>query len=69
MSAQSPQDAAQMCVRCKIPLSNTGSVEFRTGGETGAALLFFGQWAEMGEDTLSLELYHCPQCRMVELKR
>jgi hypothetical protein len=44
-------------------------VDFRTGGATGASLLFLGQWAEMNEEKLSLELFNCPQCRMVELKR
>jgi hypothetical protein len=69
MSVQPEIDQSEMCVRCKTPLSYVGVVDFRTGGATGASLLFLGQWAEMNEQKLSLELFHCPDCRMVELKR
>jgi len=69
VSAQPQISQSEMCVRCKTPLSYVGVVDFRTGGTTGATLLFLGEWAEMSEEKLSLELFNCPQCRMVELKR
>jgi hypothetical protein len=69
MSAQPNVDPNEACVRCEIPLSYVGVFDFRTGGETGAALFFLGQWAELGEDKITLQLYNCPRCRMVELKR
>jgi hypothetical protein len=69
MSVQRQPDPAEMCVRCHTPLAYVGAFDFRTGGGTGASLFFLGQWAELSEEKLSLQLYRCPECRMVELKR
>jgi hypothetical protein len=56
------------CLRCGSRIEPAGSREFRTGGSTGAVHLLIGQWAELGEGKLTLELFVCPVCRHVELR-
>jgi hypothetical protein len=56
------------CLRCGSTISSDGIHEFRTGGSTGATHFFLGQWAELGEDKVTLEVYVCRQCRHVELR-
>jgi len=41
-------------------------VPFRIGGSSGGWKLLFGEWAELGEDTLSFNLYVCHQCGRVQ---
>jgi hypothetical protein len=57
------ESAAALCLYCKVPLDNLGEHEIRTGGTSAAAMLFFGQLAEVGEEKLPLELFACPRCR------
>ena len=42
-------------------------VPFRIGGSSGGWHLMFGQWAELGEQLLSFDLYICNQCGRVQL--
>jgi hypothetical protein len=56
------------CVRCGHRLESEGIVEFRTGGTGGGMKLLFGEWAELGEGKLPLELLVCQSCRSVELR-
>jgi hypothetical protein len=56
------------CVRCGSPLESLGVERFRTGGTTGGWKLLFGEWAELGEDMLDLEVLACRTCRRVELR-
>jgi hypothetical protein len=56
------------CVRCGAPLSSVGTERFRTGGTSGGWKLLFGEWAELGEDMLELEIWACERCRRVELR-
>ena len=37
------------CQACKTPLQYLGLEQFRIGGTSGAAKLFFGELAELGE--------------------
>jgi rubrerythrin len=48
-------------------MESQGGVKFRTGGTSGEMGFLIGRWAELGEDTLQLDVYVCPQCRRVEL--
>jgi hypothetical protein len=45
-----------------------GTEQFRVGGTSGGWKLLFGEWAEVGEDMLSLEVLACPSCMKVELR-
>ena len=56
------------CLRCKRELVSLGSPKFRIGGSGGAAHLLFGNWAELGESTVELEVLACDSCGQVELR-
>ena len=56
------------CLRCKTELRSGGVHEFRTGGTTGGWKLLFGEWAELGEDLLKLEVLGCQSCGYVEFR-
>ena len=56
------------CLRCDVELRDLGPAEFRVGGTSGGWKLFFGEWAELGEDMVTLDLLACPTCRHVELR-
>ncbi len=45
-----------------------GVEEFRTGGTSGGWKLIFGEWAELGEEKLALEVFACPRCGHVEFR-
>lgn len=57
------------CSSCHTPLELIGREEFRVGGTTGGWKLLFGEWAELGEEMLALEVWTCPNCRKVEFYR
>ena len=57
-----------VCLTCGAQLQSLGVEEFRVGGTTGGWKLLFGEWAELGEDMLPLEILACTACRRVELR-
>jgi hypothetical protein len=56
------------CLRCAGPIQSMGIEEFRVGGTTGGWKLLFGEWAELGEGILRLEVLACASCGKVELR-
>ena len=56
------------CLRCGAELDSLGIEEFRVGGTTGGWKLLFGEWAELGEGKLKLEVRACTTCRTVDLR-
>jgi hypothetical protein len=60
--------AADKCLRCGSTLASIGVEEFRIGGSSGGWKLLLGEWAELGEGMLPLEVLACEECRMVELR-
>ncbi len=48
-------------------LADVKDVPFRIAGSSGGWHLMFGQWAELGEELLSFNLYICHQCGRVQL--
>jgi hypothetical protein len=54
------------CLRCGAPLTSMGVEQLRIGGSSGGWKLLFGEWAELGEDLLPLEVLVCETCRRVE---
>ena len=56
------------CLRCDVELRDLGPAEFRVGGTSGGWKLFFGEWARLGEDMVTLDLLARPTCRHVELR-
>jgi hypothetical protein len=45
-----------------------GVEEFRVGGTSGGWKLLFGEFAELGEGMLKLEVLACGSCGKVELR-
>jgi hypothetical protein len=56
------------CLRCGTELQAMGVEEFRTGGTSGGWKLLFGEWAELGEDKMPLDVRVCPNCRQVDFR-
>jgi hypothetical protein len=63
-----PQPTGEPCLRCHAELRSLGQTDLRTGGSRGAWKLIFGEWAELGEGTMKVEVLACPQCRRLELR-
>ena len=53
------------CLYCDIELKQIGRDKFRVGGSSGGMKLLFGEWAELGEEMVTFDLWGCPQCRTV----
>jgi hypothetical protein len=68
MTAPTNPPAPDACLRCDGPIQSMWIYEFRVGGTTGGWKLLFGEWAELGEGTLRLEVFACPRCGKVELR-
>jgi hypothetical protein len=56
------------CLRCGGELRSIGVEQFRVGGSSGGWKLLLGEWAELGEGLLSLEILACVSCRKVEIR-
>lgn len=56
------------CLRCGATVQSLGVEEFRVGGASGGWKLLFGEWAELGEEMLKLEVRACPRCAHVEFR-
>jgi hypothetical protein len=56
------------CLRCGGAMTSMGVEGFRVGGTSGGWKLLFGEWAELGEDMLQLEVFACGTCHRVELR-
>lgn len=55
------------CYSCNIEMQFAQKVPFRIKGTPGMWKLLFGEWAELGEEILSLDVYVCPKCGEVRL--
>lgn len=56
------------CLRCGAQLQSIGQEEFRIGGTSGGWKMLFGEWAELSEELLPLEVLACTQCRKVQMR-
>jgi hypothetical protein len=54
------------CAACKTPMDSLGQIPIRTGGTSGTWHLLMGEWADMSEDTMPLDVYRCSDCKRVE---
>jgi hypothetical protein len=43
------------------------TASFRVGSTSGGWKLLFGEWAELGESMIPLEIHVCPECGRIEL--
>ncbi len=56
------------CHGCGTAMRLVGTEQFRVGVTSGGWKLLFGEWAELGETMMPLEMWVCPSCRRVELR-
>lgn len=54
------------CYACQSKMQSLGQLPIRTGGVKGAWHLLLGDWADVAEGILPLDVYRCPQCKRVE---
>jgi hypothetical protein len=56
------------CYSCNIDMEQSSErVPFRIKGTPGFWKLIIGEWAELGEEMLYLDVYVCPKCGEVRL--
>lgn len=55
------------CQTCNVEMELAEKANFRVGGTSGGWKLLFGEWAEVGESMIPLEVYVCPQCGRIAL--
>jgi hypothetical protein len=60
------ENAVKNCM-CGAAMEFAEKASFRVGGTSGAWKLLFGEWAELGESMIPLNIYVCPQCGKIEL--
>ena len=68
MSDEQNAPSADVCIRCGGTMTSMGVEEFRVGGTSGGWKLLFGELAELGEETLPLEVLACGTCHRVEFR-
>jgi hypothetical protein len=56
------------CTRCGAQLQSVGLEDFRVGGTSGGWKLVFGEWAELGEGMLRIDVRACNVCRHIDLR-
>ena len=54
------------CVRCRTEMKSLGQIPIRVGGTSGGWHLLLGEWADMTEGVLPLDVYRCDTCTRVE---
>src|SRR5207253_6324903 len=57
---------AMECSFCRTPMQSLGQVPVRTGGTTGAWHMLLGEWADVSEGVIPLDVFRCARCRRVE---
>jgi hypothetical protein len=68
MATERPIPPEDECTRCGGRLASEGVHQFRVGGTSGGWKLLFGEWAEVGEGMIDLELLACGRCLRVEIR-
>ena len=54
------------CPACTSEMDSLGQLPIRVGGTTGGWHLVLGNWADMRESILPLDVYRCAGCKRVE---
>jgi len=55
------------CFSCGVEMQFAQKIPFRIDGTSGTWKLLVGEWAELGEEMLSLDVYVCPRCGLTNL--
>ena len=54
------------CSACKSEMDSLGQLPIRVGGTTGVRHLFLGNWADIKEQLLTVDVYRCGTFKRVE---
>ena len=54
------------CPACKSEMDSLGQLPIRVGGTTGGWHLLLGNWADMHESIMPLDVFRCGSCKRVE---
>lgn len=55
------------CPNCKVAMNRAGELQFRVGGSVGVGGMLEGNWNQLSEALQPFAIYHCPNCRRVDL--
>ena len=58
--------AQAQCIACKTPMRTLGQLPIRIGGTSGGWHLLLGEWADITEGVLPLDVFRCDRCGRVE---
>ncbi len=68
---ESPSDEhgrpALRCLVCDIVMDAYYGVPFRVGGTGPAMRVLIGEWAELGEEPIPIDLFVCRKCGRIQL--
>ncbi len=59
--------STRKCVSCGQYAQLIYTAKFRIGGTSGGWKLLFGEWAELGESMIPMDVFVCPNCGKIEL--
>ncbi|MCW4009454.1 MAG: hypothetical protein NWF05_02390 [Candidatus Bathyarchaeota archaeon] len=59
-------EKTKRCSSCGAITVYVYSENLRVGGTSGGWKLLFGEWAEIGEQTMPVEVYICQRCGKIE---
>lgn len=54
------------CSMCKSEMQSLGQLPIRIGGTSGKWHMLFGEWADLSEEVMPLDVYRCGTCKRVE---
>jgi hypothetical protein len=57
----------EKCQTCSLDMEFVERASFRVGGTSGGWKLLFGEWAELGESMIPLNVHVCPKCGRIGL--
>jgi predicted nucleic-acid-binding Zn-ribbon protein len=60
------QSNEPLCIACGSVTQFLGQIPLRAGGSDGISKLFFGEWAELGEQVIPIEMFRCTACSHIE---
>ena len=63
--ARTPRMVELTCSGCGSPMESLGRFPIRTGGQSGWAQ-FPGEWADLSEVVVPLDMFRCRECRRIE---
>jgi hypothetical protein len=61
------KDTSKKCTACGGATVSIGQIPFRTHGSTGMGKLFLGDWAELNEEKVPIDIFRCETCGHLEM--